>query len=71
MSNGMKFTKTTAGTYVSGRWSIVRTYNWELRLDDIKVMGYRSLTTAKAGAVYTASKMDLTKLDAYMETVTA
>jgi tRNA A37 threonylcarbamoyladenosine modification protein TsaB len=67
----MKFTKTGPGTYTSGRWSIVRTHNWELRLDDIKVMGYRSLATAKAGADYTASKMDLGKLDAYMEIVTA
>lgn len=67
----MKFTKTAAGTYTASRWTIVRTHNWELRLDGIKVMGYRSLATAKAGAVYTASKMDLAKVDAYMETVTA
>lgn len=67
----MTFTKTAPGTYTSGRWAIVRTHNWELRLDGIKVMGYRSLNTAKAGAVYTASKMDLAELDAYMEQVTA
>ncbi len=62
MSNGMKFTKTTAGTYVSGRWTIARTHNWELRLDGIKVMGYTSLTAAKAGAAEYSANM-ITDLD--------
>jgi hypothetical protein len=57
MSKEMKFTKTTAGIYTAGRWTIARTYNWELRLDGIKVMGYTSLKAAKAGAAEYAATM--------------
>jgi hypothetical protein len=72
MSNEMmSFTKIDSRTYVSGRWSIIRTNSWELRLDGIAVQGYRSLDIAKAGASYNASRTDLAKLDAYLATVTA
>jgi predicted methyltransferase len=57
MSNEMKFTKTTAGTYTSGRWTITRTYCWELHLDGCKVMGYTSIKAAKAGAAEYAANM--------------
>lgn len=56
-SQSIKFQKTSAGTYTSGRWSIVRTYKWELRLDDCEVMGFTSLTAAKAGAAEYAAAM--------------
>jgi hypothetical protein len=57
MRNAPKFTKATAGTYVAGRFTIRRTYIWELELDDCKVMGYTSLSAAKAGAAELAEKI--------------
>lgn len=57
MSNDMKFAKTTAGTYTADRWTITRTYCWELLLDDCKVMGYTTLTAAKSGAAEYAANM--------------
>ena len=56
MSNEMKFRKTSPGNYKAGRFTIARTHNWELRFDGIKVMGYTSLTAAKAGAIEYAAK---------------
>lgn len=58
MSNGMKFTKTNTGTYTSGRFTIQRTYRWELQYDGFEVMSFTSLAAAKAYAAEMTIPMD-------------
>lgn len=53
----MKFTKTAAGTYTAGRFTISRTYCWELRLDGCEILGYATGYTSLGGAKSAAAEI--------------